>query len=284
MKTKYFLILIGLALALPMMQAQAQVVSATSSGIVGSVHDFTTVEHGTNNFSWNTAAESTCQVCHTPHNADTTSQVGQGVPLWVHATTPNAGKYTLYADPSGEMTAANVTPGQPSGISLAWLSCHDGALAVNQSISGYSGSFHGLTPAASAGPTLGTIGSYLVVTGTGSNPTLQGTHPISIPYPTNSVVGTFIRSTSTPLNTVAQLDLGISGGASGTDLWPGATTSPTIANLLYGPNQTVECSSCHDVHSQIGDAPGDHYLLKIGLLDFDKSGRGDTLCRTCHIK
>jgi hypothetical protein len=280
MKTKYLLLLIGLALALPMTRARAQVVSATTSGIVGSVHDFTTIKGGTTNFGWNTADEATCQVCHTPHNADVTTLAGQGVPLWVHQTTKAT--YTLFADPSGEMTAAGVTPGQPNGISLACLSCHDGTVAINQNVSGLAGAQHGDTPAAYTGPTLGTIGSYLVVTGSTSNPTLQGTHPISIPYPTNSVIGKFIQPTTTNLNSVAQLDLGLASG----DIWPGNTTSATatIANLLYGPTNTVECSSCHDVHRQIGDSPGDHFLLKIGTQDFDKTGRGDTLCRTCHIK
>jgi len=278
MKIKHLLILVGLAVAFLGTRAMAQVTSATTSGIVGSVHDFTTVKGGTNNFGWNTASESTCQVCHTPHNADTSGTTA--TPLWVHATTSQT--YQLYADPNptgGEMSLAGITPGQPSGVSLACLSCHDGTVAINQSIGGaFSGSQHGETPAAYKGPYLGQIGSYLVVTGGTGSPTLAGTHPISISYPGGPMVGTFIRATTTPLNTVAQLNLGVNN----TDIWPGATTSPTISNLLY--NGKVECSSCHDVHAQIGDAPGDHYLLKIGLQDFDSSGRGDTLCRTCHIK
>ena len=294
MKIKYLLLLIGLALALPVTQATAQLITGSAgltSGIVGSVHDFTIANSGTTNYSWNVYGE-TCQVCHTPHGADLTSLAGQaggGVPLWIHATTPNAGNFVLYADPnpvSGEM--AGITMNQPSGISLACLSCHDGQLAINQSTgSSYSGAEYPNT--ATAGATLAILGeshgsNHLVVTG-GTGNSLQGMHPISFTYPTTTGT-TFLQATTTTIAKAtmvgqapgAALNLGVNN----TDIWPGGTTSPTIGTLLY--NGKVECASCHDVHNQIGDAPGDHFLLKVGLKDYDSTNRGDTLCRTCHIK
>jgi len=44
----------------------------------------------------------------------------------------------------------------------------------------------------------------------------------------------------------------------------------------------LECSSCHDVHNQEGNAPEDDVQLRID--GFDATGRNDLLCRTCHVK
>jgi hypothetical protein len=256
MKTKY-LLLIGLALALPVTRTLAG-----TPGIVGSAHDFTVGKSAA--YSWNVSTTShgttsptnyTCQVCHTPHGADTTSAVGRNVPLWGHYT--STATYTQFVDPSGELTAAegSATVPTPSGVSLACLSCHDGTVAINQEAG--TNNFLGGTAVAT-----GSSGGLPTWADLGTN--LQATHPISVNYPSF----TFLNPTSTAL------------GAAAVGTWPTAT--PTIASMLY--NGKVECASCHDVHNQIGDAPNDSHLLKIGLAQTDSTGRGDLLCRTCHIK
>jgi len=87
--------------------------------IVGSEHDFS-------GQAWNTSGE-ICLPCHTPHNA-----LSALVPLWNHAT--SASTFTLY-----NSVTLDATVGQPSGTSMACLSCHDGTVALD-SFGGNTGS------------------------------------------------------------------------------------------------------------------------------------------------
>jgi predicted CXXCH cytochrome family protein len=81
--------------------------------ISGSDHDFSSE-------SWNPTGEM-CNVCHTPHNSDTTVS---DAPLWSHEVT--VATFTLYST-----ATLNATVGQPSGSSKLCLSCHDGTVAVD---------------------------------------------------------------------------------------------------------------------------------------------------------
>jgi hypothetical protein len=62
-----------------------------------------------------------CVFCHTPHGADAANLGG---PLWNRNVSVQA--YTLYSGPNLEVVGS-----QPQGVSLACLSCHDGAAAVD---------------------------------------------------------------------------------------------------------------------------------------------------------
>ena len=65
-----------------------------------------------------------CVFCHTPHGATTTATV----PLW-NRTLPAAGGYTTYNSlGTSSMDGATVAVGS---VSIACLSCHDGASAIN---------------------------------------------------------------------------------------------------------------------------------------------------------
>lgn len=89
------------------------IVTKTASAVItGSKHDFSTI-------SWNKTGE-ICIVCHTPHNASTTSPA----PLWNH--TQSTASYTLYSS-----TTLKAVMGQPNAASKACLSCHDGTVALN---------------------------------------------------------------------------------------------------------------------------------------------------------
>jgi predicted CXXCH cytochrome family protein len=83
-----------------------------AQGITGSDHDFSS-----NGWS----GGKICEVCHTPHNANTTLQ---DAPLWNHELT--TATFTLYS--SGTVDA---TLGQPDGASKLCLSCHDGTVAID---------------------------------------------------------------------------------------------------------------------------------------------------------
>ena len=101
----------------------AGIVAATAnaqvpgSGIVGSVHDFSTA-------GWNTTkAGEICGVCHIPHVKNRPpDQIGNPL-LW--GRTMSTQTYTVYTSPSLD---GAITP--PDGTSKLCLSCHDGTVAL----------------------------------------------------------------------------------------------------------------------------------------------------------
>ncbi len=90
------------------------------SGIEGSSHDFSA-------YGW--SGGKICEVCHTPHNSDTSEP---DAPLWDRETT--TATYTVYSSPT-----MDIAPVQPRGPTKLCLSCHDGTIALD-SFGGMSGS------------------------------------------------------------------------------------------------------------------------------------------------
>ena len=239
------LFVIGLVLVLPaMLQAQP----APQYGVAGSVHDFSQETWA----SWG----SVCSPCHAAHHTDP----AQLIPLWIHGT--STGPFTPYT--SDTLDAAI---GNPSGASLACLSCHDGTVAINQL---HDGTIQGgvavtIDPSAQIGPDLHT------------------THPISFTYDPGLAAadGALVDPT------VYQI---------GDAHWPGQpppvpASFPPLGNVLTGKTiqeglmdggTTMECSTCHDVHKIDGSAPTSGILLKIS--GSDSTGRGSLICRNCHLK
>ncbi|MEN8191403.1 MAG: cytochrome c3 family protein [Bacteroidota bacterium] len=82
--------------------------------ITGSAHDFSGA-------TWNASGE-ICIVCHTPHNAEAVANA----PLWNHEI-DNTTTYTVYSSNTMDATVAN----PPDGGSKLCLSCHDGAVALD---------------------------------------------------------------------------------------------------------------------------------------------------------
>lgn len=116
---------------------------ATLAQIEGSPHDLSAV-----------AGRSACSFCHTPHGAVA------GTPLWSHEL--SSAVYNIYQSSSME---ANV--GQPTGSSKLCLSCHDGTVALTESIrSGPSG------------------GAYITPGAANIGTDLSDDHPISFVYST----------------------------------------------------------------------------------------------------
>jgi len=183
-----------------------------------------------------------CSPCHTVHNTDP----AQLVPLWAHGTT--AATFTPYTSPTLQATDAGQ---QPNGASKACLSCHDGTVAINQT---FSGTITGGTPQ---------FTDPSAVLGTD----LHTTHPISFTYDDAlaTVDGFLYPPTTTPLQ------------------WtPGTGLAGKTIDQALLTNHKMECSSCHDVHKQIGSAPTSGIMVKIS--GNDASGRGSLICRTCHNK
>jgi len=92
-----------------------------------SAHDFTdgaSITGGLGNDNWNTLATNhMCGPCHTPHGGNSAASG----PLWSHDISVAA--FTVYTSPFGTLDAGAL--GQPSGVSLFCLSCHDGTVNLN---------------------------------------------------------------------------------------------------------------------------------------------------------
>lgn len=234
---KLNLLLAGLAVVLP---------AVVQAGVVNSPHDLSQA-------SWNTR-RGVCSPCHQAHHTDPQ----QLVPLWAHAT--SSATFVPYTSPT-----MHASVGQPSGPSLACLSCHDGTVAVNQSIGGQTG------------PTPVYIESAAQI-----GPDLHTTHPISFIY--DSALAAADRFLQDPLTYKIGDPIpnqpGVAPPVPAT--WSGTSlTGKTIDEVLL-TNHRMECSSCHDVHKQEGSAPSSGILIKIS--GTDASNRGSLICRTCHNK
>jgi len=222
--------------------------SVTRAGVLGSPHDFS-------GKSWNITPSdpnSVCGPCHQPHHAD--SRV---IPLWGHTT--SQGPWTMYSTLNSPTFKASQSP-TPTGQSLACLSCHDGTVAVNS----YAGKIQG--------------GSAVTITNNALIGTdLTHTHPISFTYDAN-LVGTLPNQDQFLYNpdTTQVLQPDNSPFVPGNDM--------TIKGFLLGGNYRLECSSCHEVHNQVGspyDIVNNPKLVKI---NGTQGGVGSLLCRSCHNK
>ena len=103
-----------------------------------------------------------CVYCHTPHAGLTSA------PLWNR--NPSAGPYQMY-DAVHSSTIDMVVDAQPTGVSMACLSCHDGTVGLDVIIN---------VPNAYTGP--GAVGTTMPVGQTNLGTDLRNDHPISVTY------------------------------------------------------------------------------------------------------
>lgn len=239
-----------------------------AGGVGGSVHDFTATNSATYG-SWNTR-NGLCSACHAAHHTD----ANQLAPLWVHATT--TASFTPYNGGTPQSSTLNASVGQPDGVSLACLSCHDGTLGVNTLIT-------------VAGTNTNSGGASVPITGEAALGTdLHTTHPISFVY--DAALATADGGLEDPsVYTIgsAKSALSVSTAPVASNGWQGVSLAgKTIqAALLFKDSSgsyKMQCASCHDVHKRDGNAPGSGILLRIS--GTDTAGRGSLICRTCHIK
>jgi predicted CXXCH cytochrome family protein len=156
------------------------------------------------------ATTEVCVFCHTPHNASTDLPVV----MWNHAST--GATYTAYSSATLKGDFVDSAQKQPSGVSKACLSCHDGTVAVNQLQGGFLGA-----PSFVQGAAL--IGTNL-----------QSHHPVSINYRNDLNASLLPPGTGGTLTTASGKALPLFG------------TTATLA---------VECGSCHAVHDNTTAQP-----------------------------
>lgn len=214
--------------------------TGTQAGsIVGSKHDLST------------AGTQLCGHCHAPHNAST--QAGLiDAPLWNRKIT-NLDAYTPYTSP----TMTQTCPTRPSGISLACLSCHDGAAGAPAPYGAagggavFGGDQHNIVTVQQSGGGVdpncskchtGTLAGIYSKALSMAGPDLSNDHPISMTYPVAN------SNYKTP---------------------PDATKGWGDVKLYNGK---VECSTCHAVHDPT-IAP---FLVS--------TNGGSSLCLKCHNK
>jgi hypothetical protein len=230
-----------------------------------------------------------CVYCHTPHGGQNSN-----APLW-NRSLPTTGNYTPYSS-----TTMDASVGQPDGISLACLSCHDGTIAVDNIIN-TPGSGTNLTGSlwnnpgenhyalAQPGQTTSGTGRCLLChfEGSGFAPdfavaaltqNLSNQHPISMTYPIapgGAIIGNGDPKFYAPTGSTATARWfeeagGIAGRADDNEI------------KLYGDGAggyKVQCASCHNPH---GTRIGSTNNLYPTFLR--KSNSSSDLCITCHIK
>ena len=226
---------------------------ASRATLLGSTHDFSSSGAAGNystmgiaTFVWGgetNTYQNPCQVCHIPHKAAAYSAAN--APLWNHATATNATtKYVTYDQAGSSHFNALGLGSLTLGSSVACLSCHDGSIAVNQSYG--KTSFNGNGGVGTNAP------SWSIET-VGGSTDLTHMHPIGVSYSSAKSVDPDLQAT------------------------PALNSGTTFARMLKGPQQTVECASCHDIHRTIGASATVSHSLIVDL-------NNGALCITCHNK
>ena len=187
---KTFKILLAATMGIAMIGAAG----SAQAGVAGTKHDLTTL-------TTSPATAQICVFCHTPHAASTA--VGAPPVLWNRGPSATAGAFALYSSPTMDQV-----PGQPTGVSLGCLSCHDGATAYDS-----------LVNTANATP-LTTPGQTMPAGVANLGTSLANDHPISMTY----------------------------GGLAGAEFVAAVSGKVDVLPLFGAGSNQAECASCHNPH------------------------------------
>ena len=259
---------------------------AAMATLIGGSHDFTSQSPGSTTFKWGgaTGTDATgagtiagnssfyinpCQVCHIPHKAPDAGTTN--APLWNHAMSANPNNnsnrgYITY-DAGNSATFAALNLGTATlGSSIACLSCHDGSVAVNQ---GYGKSFP------NANGVTGTVAAPVAGYYAPSTFAIEAATQTAGDFASNKVAN---QANLGNINLTHMHPIGFSYSAAllkDPTLQPLPAAGTVFAQMLKGPNQTVECASCHDIHNVIGVSGSQSHSVIVDL----NMGK---LCTTCH--
>lgn len=209
----------------------------------------------------NIAAQGTTEVCifcHTPHGGDT-GVAGGAAPLWNrNLSYQSTQTYTMYKSPNFDTDFG--TTGKPQGVSLACLSCHDGAITFDALLNfPGSGSVDGITFTDHDNVSNG----KMVNKGASEFPMLttdlSNDHPISMEIPcgkdpqfdskvsgsTEKQICDNLDTTELSAGRVSPLYRGSLSSVLPTDKRDRIRAYPTVSGKAY-----IECASCHNPHEE----------------------------------
>lgn len=224
----------------------------------------------------NTTAE-VCVFCHTPHGANPNTIGTPGAPPLWNRTVGASGAYTIYTSPNFDGTNS----GQPQGVSLACLSCHDGTIALDSLINmPGSGGFRVANETAPGGTTdmiapaggsafvgggntmnnalrTDTGPNYGVILG-GASPfpnltqDLTDDHPISMEIPSNGN-GPDPQFDQLVTNSIGPDPSGLTiltrTGTQNQDKRDSLRAYPAAGGGRPAGGKYIECASCHNPHA-----------------------------------
>jgi len=270
---KYTLfIMIAAGVVFTPLLAWGQVAEADpGAGMTGSHHDFTWNSPHGGAFRNPTGAAvdgdgvaltdvGLCTYCHTPHKAFTTNL------LWNHKLSSQTYSWT---DPT--TTAGTPLPDFPAtweGASAKCLSCHDGTVAI-----GDVALFAEVAPNTLDSRTMNEVDDFFVMAAPGGS--LDGNHPVAIPYPYQNQASIYNGSTTGSGATLSEFVADPT--TNGIRLFSDDGSGHVTAGPATG-KAGIECSSCHDPHN--GATVTGDFLLRGDIA-------GDTLpyiCLKCHNK
>ncbi len=210
--------------------------------VVNTKHNLSTsASTATRTFYLTAGTAEVCVFCHTPHFGSTTQE-----PLW-NRTDP--GGFTMYTSATIDMTIA----ASPQGVSLACLSCHDGATAFDSLVN-----FPGSGSVAPSWTWNGGNNTLNSSTWANIDTDLTNDHPISITY-----------SVGTGSNQDPAFNAPVDTGGGKMKIGP----VDSVYLPLYGASYNqVECGSCHDPHEKDNAT-----FLRV-------LNTASQLCTGCHIK
>ncbi|MEZ4417248.1 MAG: cytochrome c3 family protein [Gemmatimonadota bacterium] len=202
-------LLTGLAVGVAFVFANAPpLVAQVNDDVKNTKHNLSISSGGNDPTSSNALVDygEICVYCHTPHGGQVDA------PLWNRNF--STATYQMYSSATLDMPR----DGQPTGISQACLSCHDGTIGLDVVINAPN-SYTGIIPPTTPGTNTMPPGN----TNLGND--LRNDHPISVTYD---------PSADLAFNSVASIK------AAGVRLF----TDPT------GGGEKVQCASCHNPHDK----------------------------------
>lgn len=160
-----------------------------------------------------------CIFCHVPHRALHSGNLS------------NRPESTAAYVPYSSTTLGSPVPGAPTGASRICMSCHDGTIALGQTVASGTIAMLGAAAGGVMPPGLTNLGTDL-----------RRTHPVSF------------RPASSPER----------------------RSPPPGDKVQLDANGLMQCTSCHDPHTDKADAVQGDFLVK--------SNRQSAICTTCHLQ
>ena len=262
---------------------------AAGTGVNGSLHDMTKVSPATADVMGRV-----CVYCHTPHHATKDDLGVDNYPLWNHKLVDPA-TYTPYSWATAANDVAELAINPLIGPSRLCMSCHDGAIAIDQhgdSFGNTKGQFY------NGGGT--TIADRAKLTNDLSN-----THPIGFNYleavtirnakagrgsasaggATEIVPATYGFATD-----IVNVNNDYAVGAQGTynevvRNAAGGSGYKLIGDVLY-QGQIMTCATCHEVHNKenaVQDAYTNDATKAPNYFLYAKENQS-LICLSCHVK